>query len=190
MKKAICFFLFILLFNCKFLHAQSVDTTNIVRRNSISLGTFIVFGNIQLNYERLIGERHGVVLEGFWDSDAPGLNTLTFGIAYRFHIKKSMDGFFISTFFRTGSVQQSIKISENQIENEYTMKTNLNLIGLGIGNRWMFKNGISIVLRAGYGYQIAAKYDWLPQKPNDENAMRFNELLQGSDLELGIGYTF
>ncbi len=54
----------------------------------------------------------------------------------------------------------------------------------------MFKNGLSIVLRAGYGYQIGAKYDWSPMEPNDKDAMRFNELLQGTDLELGIGYSF
>ena len=55
---------------------------------------------------------------------------------------------------------------------------------------WQWKNGVAIVVRGGYGYQINPIYKWSPSIPIDNNKKSQIEALQGLDLELSIGYSF
>ncbi len=189
MKKYVSIFLLLIcgLFN---VYAQSLEHESTEKadqfRNSFSFGMFIVFGNIQLNYERLLSPNHGLVVEGFYDSDAPGLQTWTAGVEYRYHFRNSLKGPFARVFYRTGEVEQLFDIDDM----DFQMNTRLNVLGLGAGYRWQWAKGFAIVARAGYGYQIAEKHDWIPGEPTNSQMKNITEALQGMDLELGIGYSF
>ena len=175
-------------------YAQSAgknnDTTNIVKRNSISLSSFILLGSVQLNYERLIGKHHGLLAEGYYSFAGSSKKTLTIGCSYRYHFKPSLKGFFINGYFRYGDVYNTSAFTENGNSKTYEMQTNLKLIGLGLGNRWQWKNGLAMVVRGGYGYQINPVYKWSPSIPLDNNKKSQIEALQGLDLELSVGYSF
>ena len=175
-------------------YAQSTqknnDTTNIEKRNSISLSSFILLGSVQLNYERLIGKHHGLLAEGYYSFAGSSKKTLTIGGSYRYHFKPSLKGFFINGYFRYGDVYNTSAFTENGNSKTYEMQTNLKLIGLGLGNRWQWKNGLAMVVRGGYGYQINPVYKWSPSIPLDNNKKSQIEALQGLDLELSVGYSF
>ena len=70
------------------------------------------------------------------------------------------------------------------------MQSNLNLVGIGAGYRWQWKNGLNALIRGGYGYQINANYNWTPFEPKDLKRKNRAEALQGMDLEFSIGYSF
>ena len=169
---------------------RNIDTTNIEKRNSISLSSFILLGSVQLNYERLIGSRHGVLAEGYYSFAGSSKQTLTVGCSYRYHFKPSLKGLFINGFFRYGDVYNTSTFAENGSSKTYEMQTNLKLIGLGLGNRWQWKNGFAVVVRGGYGYQINPVYKWSPSIPLDNTKKYQTEATQGLDLEISAGYSF
>ena len=169
---------------------KNMDTTNVERRNSISLSSFILLGSVQLNYERLIGSHHGVLAEGYYSFAGSSKQTLTAGCSYRYHFKPSLKGLFINGFFRYGDVYNTSTFAENGSSKTYEMQTNLKLIGLGLGNRWQWKNGFAVVVRGGYGYQINPVYKWSPSIPLDNTKKYQTEATQGLDLEISAGYSF
>ena len=175
-------------------YAQSTQkdsaTTNIEKRNSISLGSFILLGSVQVNYERLIGKHHGLLAEGYYSFAGSSKKTVTIGCSYRYHFKPSLKGFFVNGFFRYGDVYFTSAHTENGTSKTYEMQTILKLIGLGLGNRWQWRNGLAIVLRGGYGYQINPVYKWSPSVPLDNTKKSQTEAIQGLDIEISIGYSF
>ena len=156
-------------------------------RNSASLSSFLLLGMAQVNYERLLGSRHGLMAEGSYSFTS---ETWTIGAAYRFHFKKSLKGTFGYVFSRFGQVYYTVKENTDTAENEYQMETELKLIGLGIGHRWQWDSGWAIVLRGGCGIQIDPKYTWSPTEPSDKHTKDRAQNIQSLDLELSIGYSF
>jgi hypothetical protein len=57
-------------------------------KNSISLSSFILLGSAQVNYERLVGERQGILAEGFYAFSGESEGTPALSAAYRYHFKK------------------------------------------------------------------------------------------------------
>ncbi len=159
-------------------------------KNSISLGSFILLGNVQLNYERLIGERHGILTEGFYAFSGDSEGTVAFSLAYRYHFKKELDGLFASVFYRWGDVYFEADFEENGSVNSYEMQTTQNLIGTGIGYRKQWRSGLALVVRGGYGYQIDANYKWEPSEPTNQSEKKMAEALRGLDIEISLGYSF
>lgn len=160
-----------------------------VFKNSISLNGFILLGSVQVNYERLIGERHGLMAEGYYAITGLSEKSWTVGASYRYHFIASLKGPFANAFFRYGDVHYTSEFGTEGNTSTLSMQTNLNLLGLGIGNRWQWNNGLAAVLRAGYGYQINPTYSWSPYAPSTDDKNRV-EFMQGLDLELSIGYSF
>ena len=169
---------------------KNTDTTDTRNRNAVSLSSFIFLGSVGLNYERLVGKHHGLLAEGYYSFAGSSKNTLTIGLSYRYHFKPSLKGFFVNGFFRYGDVHNTSKQTENGNSNNYEMQTNLKLLGLGLGNRWQWRNGFAILLRGGYGYQINPVYKWSPSIPLDNNKKTRIEAMQGLDIEIGFGYSF
>lgn len=161
-----------------------------VYKNSISLSSFILFGSIQVNYERLLGERHGILTEGFYAFSGESEGTIAVSVAYRYHFKASLDGMFASAFYRWGDVYLEAEFDENGMENSYQMQTTQNLVGAGLGYRKQWFNGLAVVVRAGYGYQIGATYHWQPSEPLNQSDRERAEALRGLDFEISVGYSF
>lgn len=159
-------------------------------KNSISLSSFILLGSVQINYERLTSDRHGILTEGFYAFSGESEGTFAVSVAYRYHFKKSLDGMFASAFYRWGDVYLEAEFNENGMENSYQMQTTQNLVGAGLGYRKQWLNGFAVVFRAGYGYQIGATYLWQPSEPLNQSAREQAEALRGLDLEISFGYSF
>ena len=183
---AILFFVLIL---CSFqsFSQKANENSHPKFRNSASLSSFLLLGMAQVNYERLLGSRHGLMAEGSYSFTS---ETWTIGAAYRFHFKKSLKGTFGYVFSRFGHVYYTVKENTDTAENEYQMETELKLIGLGIGHRWQWDSGWAIVLRGGCGIQIDPKYTWSPTEPSDKHTKDRAQNIQSLDLELSIGYSF
>lgn len=160
-------------------------------RNSISLSSFVLLGSLQVNYERLLGKRHGLVAEGYYAFAGTSSDSWTMGVSYRYHLKPSLKGLFFNGFYRySPQFKNTYKIKEDNNTYTYRLKTQLNVLGLGIGNRWQGKNGLAVVIRGGYGYQIQPHYNWSPSLPKDSADKSSREALLGLDLELSVGYAF
>ena len=160
-------------------------------RNSISLSSFLLLGSLQVNYERLAGKRHGLLAEGYYAFGGTSANSWTLGASYRYHFKPSLKGLFVNAFYRHGgNFTNTIKIKENNATTTYKLKTQLNVLGMGIGNRWQWNNGLAVVVRGGYGYQINPDYSWSPNVPTDNDTKSRQEAQLGLDLELSVGYSF
>ena len=172
---------------CRIASCQNNNLTITLPRNSASLSSFLLLGMAQVNYERLLGSRHGLMAEGSYSFTS---ETWTIGAAYRFHFKKSLKGTFGYVFSRFGQVYYTVKENTDTAENEYQMETELKLIGLGIGHRWQWDSGWAIVLRGGCGIQIDPKYTWSPTEPSDKHTKDRAQNIQSLDLELSIGYSF
>ena len=160
-------------------------------RNSISVSSFILLGSLQINYEYLLWKRHGLMAEGYYAFAGTSVDSWTLGASYRYHFKPSLKGLFVNAFYRHGgNFTSTIKLKENNTTNTYKLTTQLNVLGLGVGNRWQWKNGLAVVLRGGYGYQINPNYKWSPNVPADNTIKSKHEAQLGLDLELSVGYSF
>jgi hypothetical protein len=187
---AFCFFVFS---NNNLIAQDTLSKQKIAHynfKNSVSLSAFLLLGSFQVNYERLVGDRHGLLAEGYYAFSGSSEGTPTIGLSYRYHLKKSLNGTFANVFYRWGDVHFKSDFEEDGIVKSYEMRTITNLVGIGLGYRKQWSNGISAVLRGGYGYQIGAKYNWLPSQPKNLSQKATAEALQGLDLEISIGYSF
>lgn len=160
-------------------------------RNSISISSFLLLGSVQLNYERLLGQHHGLMIEGYYAFAGRSADSWTLGTSYRYHFKPSLKGLFLNAFYRHGTnFNNKYKIKEDNNMNMYNLKTQLNVVGLGIGNRWQLKNGLAFVARGGYGCQINPNYKWSLSVPLGNAAKSKREAQLGLDVELSVGYSF
>ncbi|MBC7913235.1 MAG: DUF3575 domain-containing protein [Pyrinomonadaceae bacterium] len=196
--KQISFFLFagliVLSLSSSKLYAQNMENPvpeTKPFRSSISLSSILLLGSLQVNYEHLVGKRHGLMAEGYYAFAGTSAKSWTVGASYRYHLKPSLDGLFFNAFYRHGGqFSNTFKIKESNTTNTYNLKTQLNVVGLGLGNRWQWNNGLAVVARGGYGYQIEPNYKWSPTLPIDTKTRSSREAQLGLDLELSLGYSF
>lgn len=189
--------LFLLLLTSTMVHAQKTEPTEQPEqtakpfRHSISLSSFILLGSLQVNYEYLVEKRHGLLAEGYYAFAGMSANSWTMGLSYRYHFKPSLTGLFANAFYRySPEFSNTYKIEEDNNVNTYNLKTRLNVLGLGAGYRWQWKNGLAAVVRGGYGYQIKPTYNWTPSLPIDNSDQTSREAQLGLDLEFSVGYSF
>lgn len=159
-------------------------------RNSFSLCGFIVLGLLQINYERRLGDRHGLMVEGSYGVFGANRHDWTVGASYRFHVKPSLDGLFFNAFWRYGQWRIGVELKEGGVTHAFKMNSELNLLGLGVGYRYQFDFGLTFVGRAGYGFPVGTTNKWTPSIPQDRGDQRLHEALLGLDFELSVGYSF
>lgn len=189
----LCILLLISTMVCAQKTEQIEQTEQIAKpfRHSISLSSFILLGSLQVNYEYLLAKRHGLVAEGYYAFAGTSANSWTTGLSYRYHFNPSLKGLFVNAFYRySPEFNNTYKIKEDNNTNTYNLKTQLNVLGLGVGYRWQWKNGLAAVVRGGYGYQINPTYNWTPSLPEDNSDKTSREAQLGLDLELSVGYSF
>jgi hypothetical protein len=145
-----------------------------------------VLGVALLTYEQLFARRHGVMIEGYYSIPT---QTWTAGLAYRYHFRPGLGGFFVAPFVRFGVVQDDIKFKVDGQKISSHVRSPLGLAGASLGYRFQWKSGFNAVLRAGYGYQFYSNYDWTPSRPPNGDA-RAREALYGLDTEVSVGFSF
>ena len=163
------------------------SSTNAFNAGFIGLKTECV----SLNYEHLISAKHGLVV------GLPLINTnkdkeIGFSLSYRCHFKNTMNSGFWGIFANYSEIKSKID-SKGSILDEYRFKNASFYIGPNIGRRWIFKPGINLAIRVGYGVSLYRNFKWV-DIPEDEDLKDSVEsmikIISGFDTELSIGYCF
>jgi hypothetical protein len=156
----------------------------------------VAFGFYSANVEHLFGENHGLVLRGDLEtipdtySDA---NIESSGKAvilnYRYHIGGGLNSFYAGAYARYRKIK-----GDGSLENgDFDFKLPECTLGLNVGKRWIWKNGLSLNFALGYGYA----YDEL--KVNNSSQAAINAIdvfrddytfMNGFLGEFSIGYAF
>ena len=156
------------------------------------------------NYELLLGQTHGIVLEAAYSSTkaSSGSDDATVkggggGIQYRWHWSNAMQSGFLGVFVRYSSATGTGVVTTTS--GSITTKSNFDVsmsgttIGLNIGKRWVWDNGINIAARIGYGY---TNLNLSTTSSNTDVNKFINDLkpilqaVAGFDAELSVGYAF
>jgi hypothetical protein len=173
--------------------AAPVERVNSVNGNP--LGALV--GDYSINYERLLGGSHGLMIEGRagFDSNSTSKSTLFGGgVGYRWHwLGRQNSGFLgMMAGYSTGTGTTTVTTNGNQQTFDLTIKAPW-VVG-NIGKRWAWDNGLNITFRIGAGW---AGYK-VSTTSTDPNAQEGVKLLQdlltlipiALDGELSLGYNF
>lgn len=166
-------------------------------RNAINGCPFgIPFGIFVVNYERLIKPNHGLVARFDYEmipktySDANiESNGYAFTLNYRYHFSGEMDSFFAGAYGRTQlyTGDGSLELGDFDF-NIYDLT-----LGLNVGKRWVWNNGLTATFSLGYGYDVKKRN---PSVDSDEVNEAIDAFEDGYDFmnpfmgELSIGYSF
>lgn len=156
----------------------------------------LALGIYSVNYERMIGRHHGLMARVDYESIPHWLYKLDVKangkaaiLNYRYHIKGGLQSFFIGSFMR-----YRVFSGTGDAEGEgFSFKLPEVSVGLNIGKRWIFNNGINITTAGGYGYFMDK------EKINSNKASAVNsvrqfqkkyDLYNGFFGEISLGYAF
>jgi hypothetical protein len=151
-----------------------------------------------LNYEILLGHRHGLATRIEYAPNLKGADTKGTAwsavLNYRCHFSPSLKGFFAGPYARYRYVYGSGTTGETDFD--FTLP--IANVGLNGGYRWVSKIGINAVFSWGYGYSFG-KENISPSTSDTnstfdafKNAESKNNMLIESTFyaELSIGYAF
>ena len=164
-----------------------------------------LFGTYGGNFEILLGQTHGLVIEGSAVNRSARLDLLgdstygwNAGFQYRWHLSGAMESVFVGVFATyssyRGQVMDKIGLT---MPLTYDYSTQISLVGLHVGKRWVWSNGINFVARIGFGYRFAQRSE--AQHPPSDREQSFFYIIfgglstffvQSMDVELSIGYAF
>lgn len=164
-----------------------------------------LFGTYGGNFEILLAQTHGFVIEGaavnrsaqqdLQNASAYGWNV---GFQYRWHLTRSMESVFVGVFANyssyRGQIMDKIGLTTPLV---YDYTTQIGLVGLHLGKRWVWDNGINFVARIGFGYSVARRSE-AQHPPSDREQSFLNVVfggistffIQSMDAELSVGYAF
>ena len=157
----------------------------------------LVLGVYSNNYEYLVGKNHGLV--GRFDyEDIPKNYTdaklkasgVAFILNYRWHFSGEMESFYVGAFIRYRAYSGTGVLESTKFD--FTLREQT--LGLNIGKRWVWKNGINLNLAFGYGFFLTKNRDADPSNSSIESSL--NEFEKTYDFidpflgELSIGYAF
>lgn len=166
-----------------------------LRSNAINLSVLgFVIGNIRLNYERMLSEKHGVFAEALVAPDfLNGCDFVGYGAAmgYRYHWRGAgTSGFVGGTvgFMRGSGTRATLKFGETD---PVDFTGSIWTIGIGphVGKRWLFEpSGVNLTVRfgGGFAYNMANPSPGTPAQAT-HNVEHSYVLLDG---ELSVGYSF
>jgi hypothetical protein len=156
----------------------------------------IIFGIYAINYEYLIGQKHGLVPRFDYESVSETLSNDTmeaigyaFTFNYRWHFSRSMNSFYVGSYVRYKLYEGNATDGATKFDftlHEYT-------IGLNAGKRWVWNSGININCAFGYGISQLNK-ETEPTSPS--NDAKLDEFIDEYTFigpfygEISIGYAF
>lgn len=167
---------------------DKISATDAINLNLISP----FFGNINLSYEHLLKEKHGVMLQGgyFFSSG------FSAALHYRFHYfsnesHSKLNSPFFGAFLYFQKSKGDIDETENGVSTVFHVDRTFFVAGLNWGRRMIWPTGLTIVYRIGYGYPFSADYKWEPYRSGDaKSAENTRKIIAGIDCELSLGYAF
>lgn len=168
------------------------------KANSVNLNPLgVVFGSYSLNYERLFGGTHGLLVEGLFSSSSNDTSsTVAYGglVGYRWHWSGRQNSWFLgaNVGYETGSGDGTV--TTNGVEEKFDLSVSRLSATANIGKRWAWDFGLNITFRvgAGYGsYDVSTESD----NPDVQDAVKtVDELLNflpiAFDGELSLGWNF
>jgi hypothetical protein len=178
--------------------AETIVAAPKPRDNSVNVSPLgIAIGAYTVNYERLFGGYHGLVVEGgLAFSSGDGAESTSYGgaLGYRWHWSGEQDSGFLG--FNVGYYRGagSGSITTNGMTETFDVDTQSLFAVANIGKRWAWDNGFNITFRIGGGY---ARYD-VSTSSTDPDAQGVVETVENLleifpiaiDGELSVGYTF
>lgn len=154
MKKNL--FVFALLFSVLSFAQENEKTFNFKRNELKGNALLLVLGSFDVSYERLINEESSV---GFavnlpFDKDNWDIN-YTATAFYRYYFgKKPAAGFFGEAFGMLNNVDDWV-YNYSPVEYNYQPKTLTDFaLGIGLGGKWVAKNGLLLELHTGVGRNL------------------------------------
>jgi hypothetical protein len=161
---------------------------NAVNINPVAL----IWGNINVSYERFFPDKHGAMLQlGYFLK-----NGISVAAHYRYHYYKEdqtvLNSPYIGAFvsFTNTKDEANIEVNDNSINVVPTTVSYLN-IGVNWGRRWILSNAMDIACRIGYGFPIVANFEWPTPPPGGAKSIENKKKYwNGIDAELSLGYTF
>lgn len=156
----------------------------------------IIFGIYSVNYEYLVGRKHGLVARFDYESVSETLSddTITkangygFTFNYRWHFSSAMESFYIGSYARykiyKGDANGLTKFDFTL--QEYTL-------GLNAGKRWVWNSGINLNIAFGYGISSLIEETEPSNSYNESTLDKFiNDFTHIDPLygEISIGYAF
>ncbi len=166
------------------------------------------FSSFFFNFERLVGDRHGLVVEvgkvGAYRLKINGTDWrthdgYTLGAQYRFHFWKGLNSLFLGAFLKYGSVAGTIyQVSNAAVlfnstigQPQMGFTTSYLIIGLNVGHRFIWYPGIALTLRMGAGPVISNyKYSTEDFAANRDAFSKFFDNILRIDFEVSLGYAF
>lgn len=156
MKKSILFSLVALFFYAtSFSQNETEPSINAQNFSEIKLnGLYLVLGAFDVTYERTINEESAFGLNVFLPFDDDINDDINYYISpyYRFYFgKKYAAGFFVEGFGMLNSVNETIFYNNGGTETENITDFAL---GIGLGGKWITKNGFIGELNLGFGRNL------------------------------------
>lgn len=158
-------------------------------QTAIGVSALSPLGAWAFHGERLLAPRHGLILEGMYGLYGSGAGSWGGIAGYRFHFRPGLEGWFAGLNVGHASLDIQTVLPEDDQQKDFRMEAAFTVLGANAGYRWLWGNGLGIVVRAGYGYQVASDFAWTPE-PKDQDMKNLVEILQSLDLESSIGYSF
>lgn len=156
--------------------------------NSVNLSPLgLLIGGYNLNYERLLGGYHGVLVESSFVSNS---TTSTFGgsLGYRFHWRGKQDSGFVGV--NLGHSRGTAEASKEGATQVHDVDLVASSLTVNVGRRWAWESGLNITFRIGAGrgsYEATTDSTDLEAK---EAAAELSSLSVAFDSELSLGYNF
>ncbi len=179
--------------------APAVETVvKDAREHSVNLNPLgVISNNYTLNYERLFGGTHGLLVEPSFgyasDSDS---SSTAFGLdlGYRWHWSGEQDSGFlgVNVGYSVGSGEATVTV--NDISETFDVDVSQFRVLANIGRRWAFDFGLNITARIGAGYG-----DWsVSTDSTNESAQQAVKMVDtvleflpfAFDGELSLGWIF
>lgn len=158
-------------------------------QTAIGISALSPLGAWAFHGERLVAPRHGVTLDGMYGLYGNAAGSWGGLAGYRFHFRPGLEGWFAGVSVGYASLDIETVLPEDDEQKDFRMEAAITALGANFGYRWLWGNGLGIVLRAGYGYQVASDFEWTPE-PKDQDLKSLVETLQSLDLETSVGYSF
>jgi hypothetical protein len=184
-----CMLITISLLGCVICQEDSTETIK-EYKHSIQMGTLDwVFGNATMNYELLLQQKYGIVLEGSY----PLLNQNTgyaFSAQYRKHKTPGMKAGFWGLFVQYIKDNGKMKIKEDDQNKEFAYRASSFIAGAYFGEKWVWAHGINLTYRLGYGIPFSS-FKWENDIPEQRKLVEaFYKIFIGVDVEVTIGICF
>ena len=175
-----------------------VEANALSKENSVNVSPLgVLSGSYGINYERLFGGYHGLLVEGnFGRSSSGDASSSSLGgtIGYRFHWRGNQDSGFLglNLGYFTGSGEGTV--TNGSETKTFDVDTTVSTITANVGRRWAWKSGLNVTLRIGAGrgnYDVTTDSD----DPDAQEIVKaVDDLLAflpvAFDGELSVGYIF